>query len=345
MTDAMMRRALETLVSGEDLDVATARGAMDTIMEGTATPAQMAAFLVGLRAKGASVDEVFGMVESMREHGTRVELDVAAVDTCGTGGDGTGTFNISTAAALVVAGAGFPVAKHGNRAASSRCGSADVLEALGVAISLPPAGVVACVESAGMGFLYAPAYHPAMRHVAPVRRELGITSIMNLLGPLANPAGVRRQVLGVADGDRAPLLAETLVRLDAEHAMVVHGKVGMDEISPQGVTDVWEIRDGRTTTWQLDPAAYGLAFADGGGMLRGGDAAANAARLERILAGNGADPAGRAAVVLNGGAAIYVAGLAASYAVGVRRADEAISSGAARAALERLRCANPSTSG
>src|SRR5207253_1462495 len=220
MTDAMMRRALETLVSGEDLDVPTARGAMDTIMEGTATPAQMAAFLVGLRAKGASVDEVFGMVESMREHGTRVELDVAAVDTCGTGGDGTGTFNISTAAALVVAGAGFPVAKHGNRAASSRCGSADVLEALGVAISLPPASVEQSLRQAGICFLFAPTFHPAMKHAAGPRSELGVRTIFNVLGPLANPALVRRQAIGAPSPATAELMAEVLLALGHERALV-----------------------------------------------------------------------------------------------------------------------------
>jgi anthranilate phosphoribosyltransferase len=348
MSDASspLQQAITALADRKSLSERLAADVFGSVMRGEASAAQTAALLVGLRVKGETPEEVAGAARALRQAMVRVETDAPyLVDTCGTGGGTVSTFNISTAAAFVAAGAGATVAKHGNRSFTSKCGSADVIEALGVAVGIDAAGAGRLLREARVAFLFAPNFHPAMRHVGPVRRELGITSIMNLLGPLANPAGVRRQVLGVADRDQAPLLAETLIRLDAEHAMVVHGKVGMDEISPQGVTDVWEIRDGRTTTWQLDPAAYGLALADGGGMLRGGDAAANAARLERILAGNGADPAGRAAVVLNAGAAIYVAGLAASYAVGVRRADEAISSGAARAALERLRRANPSTSG
>jgi len=348
MSDASspLQQAITALAARESLSERLAADVFGSVMRGEATAAQTAALLVGLRVKGETPEEVAGAARALRGAMVRVETDAPyLVDTCGTGGGTVSTFNISTAAAFVAAGAGATVAKHGNRSFTSKCGSADVIEALGVAVGIDAAGAGRLLRQARVAFLFAPNFHPAMRHVGPVRRELGITSIMNLLGPLANPAGVRRQVLGVADRDRAPLLAETLVRLDAEHAMVVHGQVGMDEISPQGVTDVWEIRDGRTTTWPLDPAAYGLAFADSGGMLHGGDAAANAARLERILAGNGADPAGRAAVVLNAGAAIYVAGLATSYAAGVRQADEAITSGAARAALERLRRASPSISG
>ena len=333
MTDAMMRRALETLVSGEDLDVATARGAMDTIMEGTATPAQMAAFLVGLRAKGASVDEVFGMVESMREHGTRVELDVAAVDTCGTGGDGTGTFNISTAAALVVAGAGFPVAKHGNRAASSRCGSADVLEALGVAISLPPAGVVACVESAGMGFLYAPAYHPAMRHVAPVRRELGFRTVFNFLGPLTNPARVRHQTIGVADATMAPVIAEVLHRLGHRKALVFTGPDGVDELGVSGTAAAFEVTPDGVRRQTVDPRDVGFEPA-APAQLRGGDATDNARTVLAVL--DGEHGAARNVVVLNAAAALVVVGADPKIAQAVPRAAEAIDSGAARARLAAL---------
>jgi anthranilate phosphoribosyltransferase len=348
MSDASspLQRAITALADRESLSERLAADVFGSVMRGEASAAQTAALLIGLRVKGETPEEVAGAARALRGAMVRVETNAPyLVDTCGTGGGVVSTFNISTAAAFVAVGAGATVAKHGNRSFTSKCGSADVIEALGVAVGIDAAGAARLLREARVAFLFAPNFHPAMRHVGPVRRDLGIPSIMNLLGPLANPAGVQRQVLGVADRDRAPLIAETLIRLGAEHAMVVHGRVGMDEISPQGVTDVWEIRDGRTTTWQLDPAAYGLAFADAGGRLRGGDAAANAARLERILAGNGADPVGRAAVVLNAGAAIYVAGLAASYAAGVQQADEAITSGAARAALERLRRANPSISG
>src|SRR5438477_3029521 len=208
---------------------------MDTIMDGGATPAQMAALLTALRVKGETVDELTGMVESMRDHATRVTLDGDAVDTCGTGGDGAATFNISTAAALVVAGAGCPVAKHGNRAASSRCGSADVLEALGVAIVLAPEGVSRCVAEAGIGFMFAPAFHPAMRHVAPVRRELGFRTVFNVLGPLANPARVRHQSIGVADVALAEEMAHVLQRLGHRRALVFSGPDGGDELGVGGV--------------------------------------------------------------------------------------------------------------
>src|SRR5437868_231970 len=258
MTETPMQTALETIVAGRDLDVATARLAMDTMMDGVATPTQMAAFLVGLRTKGASVDEMCGMVESMREHAMTVDLDVAAVDTCGTGGDGAGTFNVSTAAALVVAGAGFPVAKHGNRAASSRCGSADVLEALGVAISLPPAGVVACVEAAGIGFLFAPTYHPAMRHVAPVRRELGFRTVFNFLGPLTNPARVRHQTIGVADATMAPVIAEVLHRLGHRKALVFTGPDGVDELGVSGAAAVFEVTPDGVRRQTVDPRDVGF---------------------------------------------------------------------------------------
>jgi anthranilate phosphoribosyltransferase len=254
------------------------------------------------------------------------------------------TFNISTVAAFVAAGAGATVAKHGNRSFTSKCGSADVLEALGVRIMLdaPAAGRV--LREAHIAFLFAPSFHPAMKHVAPVRRELGVPSVMNLVGPLANPAGVKRQVIGVADRDRAELVAEALVRLGAEHALVVHGRVGMDEISPHGVTDVWEVQDGAVRSWEIDPGRYRLATADVE-ALKGGEPAANAERLERILANGDGDPPGLAAVLLNAGAAIYVAGIADSFAEGIGRAREVVASGAARAALDRLRKATASISG
>jgi anthranilate phosphoribosyltransferase len=254
------------------------------------------------------------------------------------------TFNISTVAAFVAAGAGATVPKHGNRSFTSKCGSADVLEALGVRIVLDAAAATRVLKEARVAFLFAPNFHPAMKHVGPVRRELGVPSVMNLVGPLANPAGVRRQVIGVADQDRAPVVAAALARLGAEHAMVVHGRIGMDEISPLGVTDVWEVQDGTVRTWEIDPERYRLAVGDIA-LLEGGEPARNAERLEGILANGDRDAAGLAAVLLNAGAAIYVAGIAASYAEGIGRAREVVASGAARAALDRLRKATASTSG
>jgi anthranilate phosphoribosyltransferase len=267
------------------------------------------------------------------------------VDTCGTGGGTVPTFNISTVAALVAAGAGAVVPKHGNRSFTSRCGSADVLEALGIRIVLDAASASRVLNEARVVFLFAPNFHPAMKHVGLVRRELGTPSLMNLVGPLANPAGVRRQVIGVAERDRGGIVADALVRLGTDHALVVHGRVGMDEISPRGVTDVWEVKDGEVQTWEIDPERYRLGIQDVG-ALQGGEPAANAERLERIL-GNGspsADPAGLAAVLLNAGAAIYVAGIAGSLAEGIGRAREVVASGAARAALDRLRKATASIS-
>ena len=265
------------------------------------------------------------------------------VDTCGTGGGSVPTFNISTVAALVAAGAGAVVPKHGNRSFTSRCGSADVLEALGVRIVLDAPSAARVLDEARVVFLFAPNFHPAMKHVGAVRRELGTPSLMNLVGPLANPAGVRRQVIGVAERDRASVVAEALLRLGAEHALVVHGRVGMDEISPHGVTDVWEVKDGVVRSWEIDPERFRLGIQDVG-ELQGGEPAANAERLERILGNGSADPSGLAAVLLNAGAAIYVAGIAGSLAEGIGRAREVVASGAARAALDRLRKATASIS-
>ncbi len=265
------------------------------------------------------------------------------VDTCGTGGGSVPTFNISTVAALVTAGAGAVVPKHGNRSFTSRCGSADVLEALGVRIVLDAPSASRVLNEARVVFLFAPNFHPAMKHVGAVRRELGTPTLMNLVGPLANPAGVRRQVVGVADPDRAAIVAAALARLGAEHALVVHGRIGMDEISPHGVTDVWEVKDGTVRSWEIDPERFRLGIKDVG-ELQGGEPAANAERLERILGNGSADPSGLAAVLLNAGAAIYVAGIAASLAEGIGRAREVVASGAARAALDRLRKATASIS-
>ena len=334
--------AIAALANRRSLTESQTTAVFGTVMRGEATPAQIAALLMGLRVKGETADEVAGAARALRA--AMIPVEAAGdhlVDTCGTGGGTVSTFNISTAAAFVAAGAGASVAKHGNRSFTSRCGSADVLEALGVHIGLDAAAAARVLRDACITFLFAPNFHPAMRHAGPVRRELAVPSVMNLLGPLANPARVRRQVVGVADPDRAPLVAGALARLGAEHALVVHGRIGMDEISPRGITDVWEVRGGRVSTWQVDPATYGLAIPDAT-ALQGGDPAANAARIESLLAdgASAADDAGQAALLLNAGAAIYVAGLAPSYEDGIARARGVVATGAARAALERLRRAN-----
>jgi anthranilate phosphoribosyltransferase len=239
-TSPPLQEAISALANRRSLSERLAAQVFEVVMRGEATPAQVAALLIGLRVKGETAEEVAGAARALRDAMVRVEADGAhLVDTCGTGGGLVGTFNISTAAAFVAAGAGASVAKHGNRSFSSKCGSADVLEALGVTITLNAQAAAWVLREACITFLFAPTFHPAMRHVGPVRRELGVASVMNMVGPLANPAGVQRQVLGVADRERAALMAEALARLGAEHAMVVHGRVGMDEISPQGVTDVW----------------------------------------------------------------------------------------------------------
>jgi anthranilate phosphoribosyltransferase len=335
-------QAIAALANRRSLSESQTTEVFGAVMRGEATPVQLAALLMGLRVKGETPDEVAGAARALRHAMIRVEaVGDHLVDTCGTGGGAVPTFNISTAAAVVAAGAGASVAKHGNRSYTSKCGSADVLEALGVSICLDAVQAARVLREACVTFLYAPNFHPAMKHAGPVRRELAVPLVMNLLGPLANPAGVRRQVVGVAERDRAPLLAAALARLGAEHALVVHGRIGMDEISPHGVTDVWEVRDGRISTWELDPARYGLEIGDAG-ALRGGEPAANAARIERLFTHGAAagDESGLAAVVLNAGAAIYAAGVAGSYDEGIARARAVLASGAAHAALERLRRAS-----
>src|SRR6266853_210050 len=297
-TSPPLQEAISALANRRSLSERLAAQVFDVVMRGEATPAQVAALLMGLRVKGETAEEVAGAARALRDAMVRVEVDVAhLVDTCGTGGGAVATFNISTAAALVAAGAGASVAKHGNRSFSSKCGSADVLEALGVAISLDAEAAARVLREACITFLFAPSFHPAMRHVGPVRRELGVASVMNLLGPLANPAGVRRQVVGVADRERGPLMAGALARLGAEHALVVHGRVGMDEIAPQGITDVWEVRTGSMNVWEIDPADHGLAIADVAG-LAGAAPAANAARIEHLLGDGREDPGGLAALLL-----------------------------------------------
>jgi anthranilate phosphoribosyltransferase len=307
---------------------------MDAMLEGNAPLSQMAALLVALRMKGETPDEIAGAAQALRSRAARVEVSQdRLIDTCGTGGDASHTFNISTTAAFVAAAGGARVAKHGNRAVSSRCGSADVLSALGVEVELPPTAVAACIDECGIGFLFAPRHHAAMRHVAPVRKELGLRTLFNLLGPLANPAGARRQLLGVYSAQLVPVLARTLAELGCDRAFVVHGAGGLDEISTAGTTLVCEVRSGTVRQFELSPEELGVERMPLD-SLRGGDAQQNAEMLRGVLRGENGPR--RAATVLNGGAALAAAGVCETIAEGVRLAERAIDSGAALDRLERL---------
>jgi anthranilate phosphoribosyltransferase len=339
--DSPLRFAIQQLAQGRSLDRETTTAAFSVLMQGAASPVHVAAFLMGLRAKGETAEELAGAALALRCAMVRLEIDEShrLVDTCGTGGGRVGTLNISTAAAFIVAGAGVPVAKHGNRSYTSRSGSADVLEALGIDICVPPERVATVLQSAGIVFLFAPTYHPAMRHLAVVRKELGVATIMNLLGPLLNPAGVTRQVVGVAHEAHAPLVAEALGRLGARHALVLHAAVGMDEISPSGGTSVWEMREGMASRWELDPARHGLACHDLDD-LAGGEPAQNATEIERLLTGQG-KVAVRCAALLNAAAALYVSGNGWSFQESVERGEQSLKNGAAAEALQRLRAAAP----
>lgn len=336
-TASNLSRIIEKASSGESLTADEAEAAFDRIMGGDATPVQMAALLVALRTKGAAPSEVAGGVRALRRAMVPVEAGSAGdvIDTCGTGGGSVTTFNISTAAALVASGAGVRIAKHGNRSFTSKSGSADVLEALGVRIELEPEEMARILDEVGIVFMFAPLLHPAMRHVAPVRRELGLRTIMNLLGPLTNPAGARRQVVGVADPDLVPLIVEALRELGHTRALVVHGEPGMDEVSPSAPTDVAELVDGETRRYQVTPEALGMESHPVKG-LAGGLPDENAATIRRVLQGEDRG-APRAATVLNAAAAIYVAGAADTLEAGVEKARASIDDGAARDALERLR--------
>lgn len=329
--------ALDRLRDGSDLSADQTAAAFGVVMRGEAQEGEIEALLLGLRDKGEVADEIAGAARALREAMVQVECGDGGplVDTCGTGGGSVSTFNISTAAAFVIAGAGARVAKHGNRSYTSKCGSADVLEALGAAIATNAPDAGRQLNSTGMTFLFAPTYHPAMRHVGPVRKRLGVATIMNLLGPLANPAGVRRQVIGVADPSRAPLIAEALLRLGVDHAMVVHGEAGMDEISPIGPTQVWEVEHGMLASWKLNPAEFDLATGDLE-SLRGGEPAENARRIEGLVEGR-ENGLGRSAVLLNAGAGLYVAGLARNVREGVRLAEETLRDGRAARVLRDLR--------
>ncbi len=340
--DAPVRQALQELARGDSLSSEAAAAAFSVLMRGEATPTLISALLMGLRTKGETPDEVAGAAVALRGAMTRVVVDQPdrLVDTCGTGGGRVGTLNLSTAAAFVLAGAGVPVAKHGNRSYTSRSGSADVLEALGVDIQLTADRAAAVLCEAGLVFLFAPSFHLAMRHMGPVRKELGVPTIVNLLGPLVNPAGVTRQVIGVADRGRAPLVASALARLGTTHALVLHADVGMDEVSPCGLTRVWEVRQHAVSEWLIEPHRYGLACDDLDG-LAGGEPAENAERIERLLDGGDAGTAVRCAVLLNAAAGLYVSDQELTFEQGVERATAALRSGAGRAALERLRSAAP----
>ena len=315
--------------------------AFDVVMRGDASPVQISALLTGLRVRGESADVVAGAAGALRRAMVRLDIPDSdgVVDTCGTGGGALGTFNISTAAAIVAAGAGVRIAKHGNRSFSSRSGSADVLEALGINIDVDVDAMRRAYDATGIVFMFAPRMHPAMRHVGPVRRELGVPTVMNIIGPLANPASVGRQVIGVAEASRVPVMAAALASLGTVHSLIVHGDPGMDEISPLGPTWILEVRGGVVTEWSTDPEALGAGSARPS-ELAGGSPAENADLVRRCL--DGSAPEGAvSAVVANAGAAVYVAGLANSLAEGVELARAAVADGRATAALERLRAALP----
>lgn len=334
----MIREAIAKLVNHQALSREEAAQAMEELMTGEATSAQMGSFLTALRMKGETVEELAGLAQVMRDKATHVripaDLGRPVVDTCGTGGDGANTFNISTTAAFVVAGAGAVVAKHGNRAASSRCGSADVLEALGVNINLKPEEVTACLEEAGIGFMFAPLFHPSMKYAGPVRREIGIRNVFNILGPLTNPAGARRQVLGVPGGELASKLAEALQQLGSEHALVVHSSDGLDEISIAAESYIYEVKSGgEVKKHVVIPEDFGLARAPAE-VMRGGDADDNRAITMQVLEGEKIPQ--RDVTLLNAAAALVAAGLAPGMKEGVEQAAASIDSGAACERLQVL---------
>jgi len=318
----------------ETLSVDEAAQAMGAIMSGEATPAQIGALLVGLTMKGERPAEIVGLAKTMRANAVQLSKTFDDVfDTCGTGGDRSGTFNISSAAALVAAAAGLRVAKHGNRSVSSQCGSADVYESLGVNVAAAPAVVERSLEDVGIAFFFAPTFHPSMRHAAPVRRELAVRTAFNLLGPLTNPAGTRRQLVGVPHSELTELIARSLMMLGSDRAWVVHGADGIDEMSTTGHTKVSECRDGAVSTFYVHPSDFGLPKAERSD-LQGGDASANAAILRDVFAGSKGPR--RNVVLLNAGASLFVGGKAASVREGIERAAQAIDSGAVRAKLDAM---------
>ena len=327
---------LAKLLARQDLEASEAQAAMSAILEGSASSAQIAGFVVALRAKGETAVEIAALARTMLAFAERVEVDPGAgplLDTCGTGGDRSGSINVSTVAAFVAAGAGARVAKHGNRSASSECGSADLLEQLGVTIDPGPENVARCIMEAGIGFCFAPRYHPALRHAGPTRRELGISTTFNFLGPLANPAGARRQSLGVSDPAMAEKVVAALGELGCEHALVFHGHDGLDELTTTTTSSVWELSGGEVRTFVLDPTLLGIPQASAGD-LRGGGPVRNAEVATDVLSGS-KGPA-RDIVVLNAAAALVVAGVASGFAEGIEAASASLTEGRAAAALERL---------
>lgn len=329
-----MKEFLRRLCAGENLDVADAKSAMAAIMDGEATPAQVAAFLVALKMKGETPGEIYGCAVAMRERAAKVTSSrLGLTDTCGTGGDGKGTFNISTVAALIASGAGLTVAKHGNRSVSSLCGSADVLEALGVNLELTPDEMGACLDDVGIAFLYAPVLHQAMRHAAGPRREVGVRSVFNVLGPLTNPAGAKRQVMGVYAPELAERLAEVLLLLGTEKALVVHGSDGSDELTLAGETKICEIKNNELFCYAVIPEDVGLQRA-GSAEIRGGGPQENAALALSVLQGKKGPY--RDVSLLNAAAALYVGSLADSLREGVKLAQKAVDSGNALAKLQAL---------
>jgi len=332
-----LREALGKLVLKENLTREEANAAMRSLVEGEATPSQIAAFAIALRMKGETAEEIAGLAEVMRAAATRVNAGDDVVDVVGTGGDGAGTLNISTLSALIVASAGGRVAKHGNRSITSACGAADYLEAIGIAIDLPPEGVAQCVGETGFGFMFAPLYHPAMQHAIVPRREIGVRTVFNILGPLTNPAGARRQLTGVATPELGETLAHVLQLMGAEHAVIVHGQDGLDEISVSAPTEIHEARDGGVNSYVIEPEQYGIqrSAAD---AVRGGTVDANVRMSEAVL--DGQRGPSRDVVLLNAGTALYVAGLADSIARGIERAADELDSGRARRKIAEVASAS-----
>ena len=329
----MIQEAISSVVSGQSLSVEEASQVMEEIMTGEATPAQFGAFVTAMRLKGETPDEIAGMARVMREKALRVQSDGDLVDTCGTGGDGSHTINVSTIAAFVTAGAGLKVAKHGNRAITSACGSADVMEAAGVKVDLGPEGVERCIREVGIGFMFAPTFHPAMRYAGPPRREIGIRTVFNILGPLTNPAGARSQVLGVADGSLGEKMAMVLLRLGCRHALVVHGEDGLDEISIAAPSQIWELKDGNIYNFAVTPEDLGLSRASASDV-QGQSIEDNLAAMNGVLSGE-RGPA-RDIVLLNASAALAAGNAVDNLKQGIMAASESIDSGKAMGKLRAL---------
>ena len=328
-----IRQGIDKVVSGSNLTMEEASLVMRQIMLGETTPAQLGSFLTALSLKGESTEEIAGMATVMREFALRVNVDGMVVDSVGTGGDGFNTFNISTASGLVAAGAGLKVAKHGNRAASGTCGSADVLEELGVNIELSPEGVERCIRESGIGFMFAQAFHPSMRHAGPVRREIGIRTVFNILGPLTNPAGAQSMLVGVAFPEMGEKMASVLNLLETGHSIIVHGEGGLDEMTLGGSTTVWEVSAGNVTTWTLSVAETGLPITPIEDV-RGGDKVANAATMRALLNGEGGPV--RDYVLLNSAGVLLIGDLVTNIRDGIQLAAQSIDSGAARACMESM---------